>query len=192
VYARYLLPPLPHTARQSGHESLQWVEPTEFPSVLPGVPSLARVAARLRGHIGQGAPPPVSSASMLEVAEFATPRRVYVESELDRPVVRDPSSAAPEYPAALEKARVEGIVTVSFVVDTLGFADSTSLQIINVSNIDFGESVRRALPLMRFAPAELSGHHVPERVYQQFKFVLPPQTAANARSTDSSKTVNAR
>jgi hypothetical protein len=191
-YARYLLPPLPHKAPQAGHESIHWVEPAPVPSILPGMQSLAKVAARLHSRIGQGAPPPVKSPAMIEASEFATPQRVYVESELDRPVVRDPLSAAPEYPPNLEKARIEGVVAVSFVVDSMGFADSTSLQIVNVSNIDFAESVRHALPLMRFTPAELSGRHVPQRVYQQFKFVLP-QTASNPRRADSaSKSVDAR
>ena len=75
-------------------------------------------------------------------------------------------------------------MAVEFVVDTLGLADSASLNIVSVSHIAFADAVREALPRMRFSPAELGGRHVPERVLQQFKFVLP-QTAANSRSGDA-------
>jgi len=194
-FARYLLPPLPHRASQSGHERLQWVEPAhpaDFPAVLPGLRSLDRVASKLYIRIDLGAPPRPSAAGA-QASDFSTAQRVYVESELDRPVVRDPLSAAPEYPAELEKARVEGTVAVEYVVDTTGLADTASLRVVHFTNIDFADAVRHALPRMRFAPAELSGRHVAERVFQQFKFVIPPQTAANARSADTSaKSVNAR
>jgi TonB family protein len=182
VFARYLLPPLPHAGRQSVQERLLWVSPSEIPAILPGLPSLAGLTSR-RIRPGQGLPP-ASAPAVLDTPEFGTVARVYVADELDRPVMRDPSSAAPEYPPSLEKARIEGSVAVEFVVDTLGLADSASLNIISVSHIAFADAVREALPRMRFSPAELGGRHVPQRVVQQFKFVLP-QTAANGRSGDA-------
>ncbi len=185
-HAKYLLPPLPHEAARRAQESLHWVEPadpTQFPSVLPGLPTLRGLALKPRARPGKGPPPPAPAAA-IEVPDFSTPERVYVEAELDRPVVRDPMSAAPEYPLDLEKARVEGIVAVEFVVDTLGHADSVSLRIVSVSHMEFADAVRSALPQMRFSPAELEGRHVPQRVLQVFRFILP-QTATNASSTTS-------
>jgi TonB family protein len=182
VIARYILPPLPRSGPRSVQERLLWVSPAEIPAVMPGLPSLAGITTK-RIRPGQGQPP-VPAPAVLEAPEFGTVGRVYVEAELDRPVVRDPSSAAPEYPPSLEKARIEGSVAVEFVVDTLGLADSASLNVVSVSHIAFADAVREALPHMRFAPAELGGRHVPQRVLQQFKFILP-QTVANSRSGDA-------
>lgn len=181
--ASYLLPPVPHAGPRSVQERLHWVVAAQVPAILAGLPSLTGLSNPGRIKVGQGPPPPTPSPAVLEAPEFGTTGRVYVEAELDRPVVRDPSSAAPEYPPGLEKEHVEGSVAVEFVVDTTGIADSASLRIVSVSHIAFADAVREALPRMRFSPAELEGRHVPQRVLQQFKFVLP-QTAANARSND--------
>jgi TonB family protein len=186
--ARYLLPPIPHQSQRGTREGLQWVEavdPTRFPSFMARTPSLRGVGSRVRpARAGQGVPLPVSPTAV-DIPDFTTSQRVYVESELDRPVVRDPLSAAPEYPIELEKARVEGFVAVEFVVDSTGHADSTSLRIVSVSHMAFADAVRNALPQMLFSPAELEGRHVPQRVMQVFKFVLP-QTATNAPTHDAS------
>ena len=46
---------------------------------------------------------------------------------------------------------------LEFVVDTTGGADSTSLRVIHSSHPAFEQSLRTALPHMRFVPAELGG-----------------------------------
>jgi TonB family protein len=98
---------------------------------------------------------------------------VYVESQTDQPVVRDPTSAAPAYPPSLQQQHVEGSVTVSFVVDTSGSADSSSMRVREVTHPLFAEAVRAALPGMRFQPAQLGGRRVRQLVIQEFRFVLP-------------------
>ena len=188
--ARYRLPPLPQHTPRGAQESLHWVQqvdPTQVPSVLPGMPSLRGFTLKPRARAGKGSPPPALPGA-IPTPEFSAtePEHVYVAAELDRPVLRDPLSAAPEYPLDLEKARVEGSVAVEFVVDTSGHADSASLRIVSVTHIEFADAVRSALPRMRFSPAELEGRHVPQRVLQVFRFILPlPQTATNASSHDS-------
>jgi hypothetical protein len=97
---------------------------------------------------------------------------VYIESETDRPVERDPLSTGPIYPPWLEQNRIEGSVTASFVVDTTGFADSASLRIHFATLPAFADAVRGALPGMRFRAAELSGRHVRQLVEQEFRFVI--------------------
>jgi Gram-negative bacterial TonB protein C-terminal len=99
---------------------------------------------------------------------------VYIESETDRPVERDPLSTGPIYPPWLEQNRIEGTVTASFVVDTTGYADSASLRIHFATLPAFADAVRSALPGMHFRPAELSGHHVRQLVEQEFRFVIAP------------------
>lgn len=97
---------------------------------------------------------------------------VYIESQLDRPVERDPLSGGPIYPKWLEQDHVEGSVTASFVVDSTGLADSASLLIRTATLPAFADAVRAAMPLLRFRPAELDGRHVRQLVAQEFRFVI--------------------
>jgi TonB family protein len=191
-HVRYLLPLLPGKAARVSYERLQWLA-TDFvpaPSFNPG--NFRILEKRRGGHASPGeavAPSPQA----IEIPDFGAPTRVYVESELDRPVIRDAASAAPEYPASLEKDGIEGYAVVQFVVDTAGHADSASFHIISVSHIAFADAVLAALPGMRFSPAELGGRHVPQRVTQSFKFVMPQAvTAARATSAASGAGPNSR
>jgi TonB family protein len=101
--------------------------------------------------------------------------KVYVDAEVDREVQRDPTSAAPEYPSYLQENHIEGSLTVEFVVDTTGGADSTSLRVIHSSHPAFEQSLRAAIPHMRFVPAELGGRLVRQWVRQEFRFLMPDQ-----------------
>jgi len=103
--------------------------------------------------------------------------KVYVDADVDREVQRDPTSAAPEYPPYLMENHIEGSLTVEFVVDTTGGADSTSLKVIHSSHPAFEQSLRAALPRMRFVPAELGGRLVRQWVRQEFRFLMPDQPA---------------
>jgi protein TonB len=104
---------------------------------------------------------------------------VYMESELDHPVERDPESAGPAYPKELQAKGIEGYVAAEFVVDTTGRADESSLRIMDATHPEFEKAVRAALPGMRFRPAELGKERVRQLVAQSFKFVMPvTETAA--------------
>ncbi len=98
--------------------------------------------------------------------------KVYIMPEVDRAVVRDPSSAAPEYPEFLREQGIEGLVVVKFVVDTDGLADSASLRVLASSHPAFTEALRAALPKMKFVPAAIDGRSVRQLVEQQFRFVI--------------------
>ena len=95
---------------------------------------------------------------------------ILTEIEVDSTVQRHPWSAAPQYPPELLSANIEGSVSVTYVVDTTGFADSVSLKVIDATHPAFVESIRRAIPGMRFRPALLSGHKVRQLVSQTFTF----------------------
>jgi len=110
---------------------------------------------------------------------------VYMEAELEHPVERDPASAGPAYPEALLQAGISGWVTVQFVVDTTGHADTTSFAILEATHPEFGESVRQALPGMLFRPAELQGRFVRQLVRQDFRFRLERPQAADSTAADS-------
>src|SRR5262249_46642938 len=100
------------------------------------------------------------------------------ELEVDYTVVRDPSSAAPVYPPAWLRDGVAGLAEVRFVVDTLGEVDTTSVHLVTASHTEFAESVREALPHMRFRPAVYHGHPVPQWVDQTFNFRIATRISA--------------
>lgn len=95
---------------------------------------------------------------------------VYTSFEVDNAVQISYGSTVPQYPPDLLARRVQGKVTVRFVVDTSGFADAESVEILDSSDPQFEASVRSALPHMRFSPARLNGRRVHQLVEQPFRF----------------------
>jgi len=104
------------------------------------------------------------------------PDSVFSVLEVDTAVVRSANSAAPAYPLKLLEARVMGSVSAQYVVDTTGFADTTSFQVMKSTNPEFEAAVRDALPYMRFTPAKIGPTKVRQLVEQQFTFRItdPP------------------
>lgn len=119
------------------------------------------------------APPSVGSDTVLS------------ELEVDSAALRDPSSAAPAYPLSMLKQNVQGSVFTQYVVDTSGFADSTSLKILHATHPDFALAVRAAIPYMRFAPARLGARKVRQLVEQEFTFRIQQSAAADSASKAS-------
>ena len=76
------------------------------------------------------------------------------------------------YPDMLRSAAVEGEVLAQFVVDTTGRAEPGSLKILKQSHDLFVQSVKNALPQMRFIPAEVGGRKVKQLVQQPFTFSI--------------------
>ena len=74
--------------------------------------------------------------------------------EVDSAVVRSQSSAAPAYPLDLLTKKIEGSVNARYVVDTTGFADTTSFEVLE-RRTRIHRAVRDALPYMRFSPAKI-------------------------------------
>lgn len=103
---------------------------------------------------------------------------VYSSFEVDNAVQISYGSAVPQYPPDLLARHVQGTVVVRFVVDTTGSADIESIQILDSSDPQFAESVREALPHMRFSPARLNGHRVRQLVEQPFRFNVALPTSS--------------
>jgi outer membrane biosynthesis protein TonB len=101
---------------------------------------------------------------------------VFTILEVDSAVVRSASSAAPAYPFDLLKQHVEGLVRVRYVVDTTGFADPASLEVVESTNPEFLASVREVLPYMRFSPAKIGDKKVRQLVEQPFSFHIATPT----------------
>jgi TonB family protein len=98
-------------------------------------------------------------------------------------VTRFTESAAPAYPAKLLELKIEGGAYVQFIVDTTGLADTTTFHVISSTHPEFAQSVREALPGMRFHPAILRSRKVRQLVEQpfMFKIVTPPKPTTSAK-----------
>ena len=122
-----------------------------------------------------------------EVAEAVEPNAIYdtvaTAVDVDSIVTRFADSAAPMYPPKLLELKVEGGAYVQFVVDTLGLADTLSFRVISATHPEFAQSVREALPGMRFHPAILRSKKVPQLVEQpfMFKIVAPTKQTTSAK-----------
>jgi TonB family protein len=87
-------------------------------------------------------------------------------------VERYESSAAPVYPPELSARGKEGKVDATYVVDTIGRVDTSTIQVLQSDDPRFTESVRTALGEARFRPAKRAGQPVRQLVQQRFSFKL--------------------
>jgi TonB family protein len=105
-------------------------------------------------------------------APSADAERPFFEFQVDKPVTTAPGSASPRYPQILRQAGVEGEVLVQFVVDTDGRAEPATFKVLRSSHDLFAASVAKALPAMRFIPAEFRGRRVRQLVQQPFAYTI--------------------
>jgi TonB family protein len=90
--------------------------------------------------------------------------------EVDEIVERVESSAAPLYPRDLLAMEIEGQVQASYVVDSTGRVDTTTITVMRSDDSRFTASVIVALGQMRFRPARRAGKTVRQLVEQKFSF----------------------
>ncbi|HET8625100.1 MAG TPA: energy transducer TonB [Gemmatimonadales bacterium] len=109
----------------------------------------------------------------LTVADIR-PDTAFSVLEVDEEVERHEWSAAPLYPPELLAQGAEGVVFATFVVDTTGLVDSTSVRFLTSSHPMFTSSVRDALNQMHFKPAVRRGEKVRQLVEQHFRFQIAP------------------
>lgn len=108
---------------------------------------------------------------------------VYSVLEVDVAVARAANSAAPAYPLKMLQAHISGSVAAQYIVDTTGFADTTSFHVLNTPRPEFIQAVKDVLPYMRFEPAKIGSTKVRQLVEQQFSFKITEadSTAAKPR-----------
>ncbi|HXT17400.1 MAG TPA: energy transducer TonB [Gemmatimonadaceae bacterium] len=106
---------------------------------------------------------------------------VFTVLQVDTAVARSQSSAAPAYPLELLSKHIEGAVIARYVVDTTGFADVKSFEVMEASNPGFVDAVREALPYMRFSPAKIGTQKVRQLVEQRFGFRIAPSVSASVK-----------
>jgi TonB family protein len=171
----FLVPPDKTGGKAPGAGAASWNSvAADAGRVQSGVPATgddSRLAAR--GKI------PTPQASDLTAADRPLPGdNALTVLEVDSAVVRDPASAAPDYPAQLLARGVEGFASVRYVVDTTGLVDTLTYHVIEATAPDFAVEVRRVLPAMHFRPALQGGRRVRQLVEQTFRFRIAPTDGA--------------
>lgn len=185
----FFMPPPDRVAGQrESRETLRYFElaPEGLGAGL-GLPKLDD--AKAFTEIDRSAPGDLGTELQTSIAAPTIPSQDSVLSilEVDSAAIRDPQSAAPAYPLALLKQGIQGSVYTQYVVDTSGFADTTSLRILKATHPDFTTAVREALPYMRFSPARLGTRKVRQLVEQEFTFrieqagVVPDSVARSGK-----------
>jgi protein TonB len=96
----------------------------------------------------------------------------YNAFEVDIEVVAIAGSIRPQYPEMLRSSGTEGQVIAQFIVNEKGRVDKESFKLVSSTHPMFTESVKRALPQMRFKPAKIGGKPVSQLVQQLFVFKL--------------------
>jgi len=101
------------------------------------------------------------------------PDGVFFDFQVATPAAVLPASTAPQYPAALRAAKVEGEVLVQFVIDTAGAVELGSFKVLRHEDVRFADAIKVAVPGFRFSPARLEdGRKVRQLVQQPFAFAL--------------------
>jgi len=144
--------------------------PVEIPDVIPEI-DLSKKVTDEADFSGKGVAGGVAKGKEGGQPVVQTDQP-YFEFQVEKPVVPAPGSQSPRYPDMLRQAGVEGEVLAQFVVDTTGRAENGSLKILKSSHDLFVQSVRNALPNMKFIPAEVGGRKVKQLVQQPFTFSI--------------------
>ncbi len=143
--------------------------PVEIPDVIPDI-DLSKKVTDEADFSGKGVAGGVAKGK--EGGAVVQSDQPYFEFQVEKPVVPAPGSVSPRYPDMLRQAGVEGEVLAQFVVDTTGKAEAGSLKILKSSHDMFVQSVKNALPQMKFIPAEVGGRKVKQLVQQPFTFSI--------------------
>ena len=174
----YLPPPDRQTVARGSHESVHYFTLSPGPEVGPGptVTNLQQPIISVPEHSLQAGERAVDSVTAPPVVGEPEADSAFTILEVDSAVVRSQSSAAPAYPLDLLTKKVQGSVNARYVVDTTGFADTTSFEVLASTNEGFVRAVRDALPYMRFTSAKIGTRKVRQIVEQSFTFKITPPT----------------
>ncbi len=181
---RYLPPPDRHPSSEARVEQLRYVDIGSLgPSIVERPDGRVTLPA---GTVKAGtAGPDLGNEAKKQAPSAAEESQdsVYSMLEVEEMAARTAGSAAPVYPSELMKNGKEGSVSIRFVVDSTGRADSSSIEVLRSTDPAFSRSVRQAIPLMMFSPASVAGRHVRQVVEQNFEFrINRPVPAEHTRT----------
>ena len=96
----------------------------------------------------------------------------YFEFQVEVPAAAAANSTVPRYPDALRLAGVEGEVLAQFVVNPDGTVDVGTFKVLKSSHELFTQSVKAALPMMRYKPALVGEKPVRQLVQSPFTYSI--------------------
>ena len=143
--------------------------PIDVPDFIPPVNPLHALInpdEPMEFRIGAGTRPGTAAPGVLSSAG------VLLADQVEIPVGLDRRSPLPRFPQSLRNAGVEGMVRVSFVVDTLGRVELETVRVVESSHPAFALAVQATLPRVRFTPARIGGHAVRQLVEFPVQFRL--------------------
>lgn len=173
----YLIPPDEPGSRDQGHGDVPWNTPAADAGLL------RKAATPTTGTdpiVASGVVPALDALDLQAADRILPGDNALTVLEVDSAVVRDPTSAAPEYPLHLLTGGVEGSAFVRYVVDTTGVVDTMTYRVVTATHPDFAVAVRRALPDMKFHAALHGGQKVRQLVEQTFRFRITRQDSVRA------------
>ena len=147
------------------------VAPVNIPDVLPAI-DLTRAVTNAADFTARGVPGGTADGVVGAPPRPVAPEGAFSAAEVDKPALLLAGGPTPAYPDLLKAAGVEGTVRVMFVIDRDGRPEPGTLRIVESSHALFADAVRRALPLMRFLPAEVAGRTVRQLVEMPFAFSI--------------------
>lgn len=121
--------------------------------------------------IGDQAVGPVNGSGPVSVGAEPAEGGAFQADQVEKQVAFV-GGVSPRYPDALRSSGVEGQVVAVFVVNEKGLAEPDSVRFLRSDNPLFELEVRRALPRMRFVPAEIGGRKVRQLVQMPFVFTI--------------------
>ena len=145
--------------------------PIDIPDVLPAI-DFSKPVTNAADYTAHGIPGGTADGVPGGVPRAVGDLPTYLESQVEKVAALIPGTGAPEYPEALKTAGVEGEVQVSFVIDTTGRADISTVRVLKTTQSRFTDAVLKALPHMRFFPAEIGGRKVRQLVQLPFLFTI--------------------
>jgi protein TonB len=143
--------------------------PVEIPNVLPDI-DLSKKVTDEADFTGKGVAGGTSKGVAGGVPQSINTETTYYDFQVEKVAAQIPGVGNPDYPEMLKNAGVEGQVDVQFVIDTTGRADVSTFKVLKSTHPQFTEAVHKALPKMRFFPAEVGGKKVKQLVQLPFLF----------------------
>ena len=180
----FLLPPDRVDVRARQTDILQWGRPggdLEDGKLLHASEGM-RVRVEAYGARARGKRSGARGELPFGPVPYLVPDTVFSVLEVDQMVERYEGSAAPAYPPDLLAMGTEGSVRATYVVDTTGRVDTSTIDVVSSDDERFTQSVRAALAAMRFRPAKRAGKPVRQLVEQKFHFRIHPPLGANDRT----------
>ena len=95
----------------------------------------------------------------------------YTVDQVDDPV-QYIGGPLPKYPDSLKTARIEGRVTIRYIVGADGLVEANSLRVIDASQREFEAPALEAIKKSMFKPAKIKGTPVRQMVEQVVRFTL--------------------